>query len=196
MSKPALVFRKLLSSETRLLRDHFLRLDADDRHLRFRGHVGDTVIESYCAGAFSAGSLVLGCFVEGTLCGVAELRPQGGLWDRIAEVAITVERPHQDRGIGTKLLKRVISLARNRSIQALHLFCLIDNARMQHVCHKLGGALKIADGEVEAIIDSPWPTYWTMLDEALLEMPPAIQEFWLADVVAAGTRRAPQPSGV
>lgn len=163
------VFRKLLPWERGTLRGHFLRLEPEDRRLRFFAQVGDGFIESYCEKAFTPGSAVLGCFIDGELRAVGELRQQGSLWNRMGEVAISVEKPYQNCGIGTDMLRRVIGLARNRSIETLHLFCLADNSKMQRVTRKLGGTLKYAEGEIDAMINPPRPTYWSLMEEAIAE---------------------------
>jgi RimJ/RimL family protein N-acetyltransferase len=173
--------RKLLRSERAKVREHFLRLDRDDRHLRFFGHVGDTFIEAYCEKILSTGYVVLGCFIEGELRAVGELRQSGRPWQPVAEIAITVEKPFQNQGIGTELLRRLIGLARNRAIKTLHLFCLLDNVRMQRVAKKLGGSLKYAEGEVEARIDPPWPTYWSLMEEAFADGRAVLHTWWLGD---------------
>jgi GNAT superfamily N-acetyltransferase len=164
-----LVYRKLLPSEKVKVREHFLRLEKEDRRLRFFGQVGDAFIESYCSEILVTDYAVLGCFVDGELRAVGELHSEAHLWNRAAEVAITVERPFQNLGIGTEILRQLIRMARNRSIETLHLFCLLENTKMQKVARKAGGALKFAEGEVAARINPPWPTYWSLMDEALAD---------------------------
>jgi hypothetical protein len=48
--------------------------------------------------------------------------------------------------------------------------CLIDNGRAVRMARRLDGALVFAGGEAEAWIEPPWPTPWTWLEEALLEL--------------------------
>jgi RimJ/RimL family protein N-acetyltransferase len=159
------VIRRLLRSERGRVRDHLLRLDPEDRRLRFLGSVGDSYIETYSKKLFATGDIMLGCFIDG------ELRP-------VAEVAITVERPFQNNGIGTTLLRQLVEFAQNRRIRTLHLFCLLDNHRMQSVARKLGGELSIVDGEVEVDINPSWPTCWSLIDEALAEGQAALHAWW------------------
>ena len=172
------VIRKLLQSERGKVRDHLLRLDPENRRLRLFGRVGDDYIETYSETLFATGDIVLGCFVDGELRAVGELRHQGDLWRPVAEVAITVERPFQNSGIGTALLRQLVEFAQNRSIRTLHLFCLLDNHRMQSVARKLGGELMVVDGEVEADINPPWPTCWSLIDEALAEGQAVLHAWW------------------
>lgn len=169
MPTDSLSIRKLLPSETAAVKAHFLRLDPEDRYLRFFGHTGEAFIDTYCEKVLAAGHAVLGCFIEGELRAVGELCRNGSQRKRSAEVAITVEKPYQNRGIGTELLRRLVRLARNRSVRTLHLFCLLDNVKMQHVARKLGGMLTYKEREVEANINPPWPTYWSLMEEALAD---------------------------
>jgi hypothetical protein len=116
MAAPGIV-RRLRAIERDKVRDHLLRLDAEDRLRRFAGYLSDAQIETYCANLD---------------------------WGRALIVA-----------------------ARNRFIARLHMICLMDNARVQHLARKLDGRLAFEQGEVEARIEPPWPTYWTLLEETL-----------------------------
>lgn len=170
--------RKLDISERAEVRDHLLRLDPEDRRLRFLGSVDDAAIAAYGDTIFTSGVIALGCSVHGVLRAVGELRyrmESGGL---VGEVAITVERDWQNQGIGTEMLRRLIELARNRSIKTLHLYCLGDNTRMQVVVRKLGGELRYVDGTVEADIAQPWPSCWSLLGEALADGQAVLQAWW------------------
>ena len=107
------VYRKLLPSEKAKIREHFLRLDKEDRRLRFFGQVGDAFVESYCSKILVTDYAVLGCFIDGELRAIGELRNEAHLWNRTAEVAITVERAFQNLGIGTAILRQLIGLGQH-----------------------------------------------------------------------------------
>lgn len=160
-----------------MVREHLLRLQPDERRRRFFGCVGDAEIADYADGIFAAGAIVLGCFVGGTLRAIGELHPMERR-GRLAEVAVTVERPFQSRGIGTELLRRIVELAGNRLVGTLHLSCLIDNVPVQRIARHLGGALHQNDGLVEAEINPPWPSYGSLLGEALADGSAAIYRWW------------------
>ena len=93
MSTTPHVIRKLLRSERDKVRDHLLRLDPEDRRLRFFGRVSDLYIETYSGKLFATGDVMLGCFIDGELRAVGELRHQGDLWRPVAEVAIKYRTP-------------------------------------------------------------------------------------------------------
>jgi ribosomal protein S18 acetylase RimI-like enzyme len=177
--------RKLFAFEREKVRNHLLRLDPEDRRLRFFGAVGDSYISSYSETIFSTGAIILGCFENGELRAIGELRRGGTRWGQAAEVAITVERTFQRRGIGTEMLRRLVEIARNRSIRTLHLVCLLDNTRMQKIVRKQGGALCYGNGAAEADISAPWPSYWSLLSEATADGQAALHAWWTESAFAS-----------
>jgi RimJ/RimL family protein N-acetyltransferase len=172
--------RKLRAWERRKVCDHLLRLSPDDRQRRFLGRVSDDFIVTYSDSLFAPDVIVLGCFMRGALCAVGELHQQ--LTVRIAEIAITVEPAFQNCGLGTEILRRLVLMARNRGIKTVQCFCLLDNTRAQKIAHKLGGALQSVNGEMEAEIIQPWPSCWSLLDEAFADGQ-AVLHAWWADPV-------------
>ena len=66
------------SGET--FRDHLLRLDARSRHERFSGGMSDHFLLHYAEHCFGQGDLLYGAFVDGHLCGAAELRSNQAIW--------------------------------------------------------------------------------------------------------------------
>ena len=147
------------------IRDHLLRLGDEDRHLRFGGHATPERVSAHCAGLDLARVVVLGYMVAGEARAIGELRPLPGAWPRAAEVAISVERPFQRQGIGSALLRRLTQAARNRWIWRIHMLCLLDNGRMVRLARRLDSRLSFDQGQIEASIELPWPTGWTLLEE-------------------------------
>jgi hypothetical protein len=94
------VFRKLSAAERGKLRDHLLRLSRPDRVLRFFGALSDAAVAAYCDDIDWDRGYVIGCFIDGTLRGVAELRFDGSTWPTRVEAAVSVETEWQDHGIG------------------------------------------------------------------------------------------------
>jgi RimJ/RimL family protein N-acetyltransferase len=144
--------RRLLASESYLLRDHLQRLDSEARHRRFSHDVSDAFIANYALHASDFGNVTFGYFVEGEVRGVAELRPVALPHQDSAEVAFSVERAFANRGIATQLMGRVIRTARNRGFSHLTLVCLPNNAKMQSIARHYGADLKFEDGSIYADI--------------------------------------------
>lgn len=161
--------RRLLTSETYLLREHLRRLDSDARHRRFGHDVSDDFINRYAARGGDFGNVTFGYFVDGEVRAVAELRPDILMHRDGAEVAFSVERPFVNRGIATQLMGRVIQTARNRGLRHLVLVCMPDNAKMQAIARHYGAELKVEDGSVVADIVPQEPDYQSWFSEILDE---------------------------
>ncbi|MBZ0216380.1 MAG: GNAT family N-acetyltransferase [Fimbriimonadaceae bacterium] len=159
--------RKLRHGEEAKLEAHFLRLDATSRRLRFSGPVADDFIRRYSETAFRLNSVIHCYVVDGAVRAVAELRPIDDHWPQEAEAAFSVEKDYQDSGIGTELMDRVLLTARNRGISTLHMVCLAENQRMQHIARKHEAALYFDRGDVSADLDPAWPSYFSLLRESV-----------------------------
>ena len=160
--------RKLWSTETDKFRDHLLRLDKDNRRLRFGMAVDDTFIKNYADCAGTAQSVIHGYFVHGEMHAAAELRMMGdGRWSQEAEAAFSVEEPYQDAGVGTDLLGRVILAARNRGVHRLYMNCLSENRKMQRIARKYEAELHFDHGEVVGQVKTPGPTPASLWSEAV-----------------------------
>jgi GNAT superfamily N-acetyltransferase len=114
-SEPPGLVRKLWIGEGSDFRDHLLRLDPDSRRFRFGSPVNAYFIDQYASRAIAPDSIVHGMFIDGTLRAVSELRPFGRPFPLDAEAALSVERPWQDRGVGSALLERTILAARKKT---------------------------------------------------------------------------------
>jgi GNAT superfamily N-acetyltransferase len=140
--------RKLWPVEYGLLRDHFLRLDADSRRERFGAAVSDVFVERHVADLARSGGLAYAYMAGGSVRGAAELRRVGDLWRGSGEAAFSVESGWRDHGIGGDLLGRIIRAARNRGMRRIVMNCLLENRRMQHVARKYEAELRFDHGEV------------------------------------------------
>jgi GNAT superfamily N-acetyltransferase len=159
--------RKIWPTETDKFRDHLLRLDKGSRRMRFAHGVSDSFIEDYASRMGDMGSIVYGFFVGGEVHAVAELRKLSDVWGQEAEAAFSVEATHQDQGIGSELMGRVIRAARNRGVQRLYMSCLAENSKMQTIARKHEADLKFEYGEVIGEIVPSEPNYFSIMAEAM-----------------------------
>jgi len=159
--------RKLWPTETNKFRDHLLRLDKENRRMRFAHGVSDAFVEDYAARMSEMGALVYGYFVDGEVRAAAELKKLGIAWGREGEAAFSVEQPWQEQGIGTELMGRVIRAARNRGVQHLCVSCLAENAKMRTIAGKHEAELRFEYGEVIGEIVPEGPNYFSLLAEAV-----------------------------
>ena len=174
------VYRKLLPTEGPSFLDHLGRLSPDDRIARFSGGVTPAALAEHVRRFDWRIGWLIGCFENGHLRGVAELRwLDPGLGWR-AELAVTVEEAWQDQGVGTELLRLSLIHARNRGLKSLYMICLTDNRRMQAIARKFEGELSFAPGQVEADIAVPFPTQFSLLAEALGDSVAFAHQWWAA----------------
>lgn len=161
--------RKLWPWELGLLGDHLLRLDPEDRIMRFGGPVSDWFIESHSERIDAAGTIVLGCFIDGVLRGAAELIHLPGEHPPAAELGLSVERPFQDRGIGRRLFDGALTVARNRLVGVVHVVFLPENAKMRHLLASSGATIEAYPASGEASIALAWPGPASLLEEVTTE---------------------------
>lgn len=171
------LIRRLWPSDLPAVEAHFLRLDMATRHDRFMHGMGDEALLAYARRAVRTEGLMFGCFVEGTLRGVAELRPTalaparaGDLGSRLgqeAEAAFALERPYRRLGLGTQLFGRLARAARNRAVRRLTVRCLSENRAMQALARTLGSELVLAGYESGGELRLSDPTPLSLWQEGL-----------------------------
>jgi len=161
--------RKLFPTEADQLRAHLKRLDEDARRWRFGHPASDETIDRMVDDIDWLNSLHLGYFVDGVLRGSAQLAWTPWHWRDGAEFAIALEAPYQDHGVGTELLRRAMTAARNRGIGRLYLVCQHGNRRMLSIALKFGAKLAGEGGEVEGTVPLPGANHASLLDETLDE---------------------------
>lgn len=141
------IIRRLTVLDEAAARAHLQRLSPADRRLRFGGSVSDVFLETYARSLFEQGHLTLGYEVGDAIHGLGELvaMPAG---HADAEIALSVEATARNRGVGTALLRRLLLMARNRSVATVRILCLRDNSAMQALARKVDADLHYDSGEV------------------------------------------------
>lgn len=161
----AAVIRCLWPFEFDQFQQHLQRLDGVSRIDRFGRGVSDEWLIGYSAETDWLRGAVLGCWVEGRLRGVAELRRCGPGWSPAAEAAVSIEAPFQNKRLGSVLAGRVGLIARNRGIRRLEITTLAMNVRMLRILSKLGAKLRRISDQIEAEIALAPPHGLTLAEE-------------------------------
>lgn len=164
-----IVVHRLHHSDQGEICDHFQRLDAQSRRLRFCGAVSDAGITKYADNIFCHDSIVSGVEIDGKLRGVVELRGAFQSWSPTAEAAFSVETEWQNMGIGDALFGYMFALAQNRAVKTIQMMCLKENNTMCHLAAKHHALLRYDHGEVEAVLHPYWPTPASMAKEIMGE---------------------------
>jgi RimJ/RimL family protein N-acetyltransferase len=151
------LFRQLRPSELPRFRDHLLRLDPVSRRDRFNGAIDDDFIVAYANRCFAQGTTVI-VYVEGErVIGAAELHERADLARPTGEIAFSVEREWQRRGIGTALFERLIAAARGLGYEMLRITTHPQNAAARAIARKFGAHLHFEDGDTVGLITLPPP---------------------------------------
>jgi len=161
------VFRRIAAVEQNKVYDHLLRLDKEDRLLRFGNPATDQRIRAYCDALDWQYGLVIGYVVDGEIRAIGEFKPFDKIWFDAAEIALSVERPWQDRGIGGELLRKLIIIARNRMIRSVYLLCLPQNTKLLRLVRKIDAELIVHMDQIEAQLKLAWPDQTTITSELL-----------------------------
>lgn len=144
--------RQLRPSDIPRFRDHLLRLDPESRSDRFNGMADDRFISSYVYRSFAAGTTVIG-YVEGDrVLGAAELHESPDDSQPTAEIAFSVERHLQHRGLGGKLFERLIEQARGFGYTRLVVTTHPHNAAMRALARRYNAELIFEHGETVGTI--------------------------------------------
>lgn len=168
-SKPHGVIRRLRPSELALFREHLLRLDRASRRDRFNGATSDTFLRDYAARSFLQGATVVGYVEEGRVLGAAELHERPELDPPTGEIAFSVEREMQHRGLGSELFRRLVAHARALGYTRLQVTTHPHNEAMRALARKFNARLSFEEGETVGLIElEPGPLSDSDLSARLL----------------------------
>ena len=159
-------------------RDHVLRLDARSRHERFGGGMSDDFLVRYAEHCFGQGDLLYGAFIDGHLCGAAELRSGQAIWSEQApfgrhiraEAAFSVENEFRRRGIGEKLFRRIQQAATNHGVETIEIICLPDNIEMRMLAQKFKTHFTFEENALTGRLRARRPTPFSLMQEASGDM--------------------------
>lgn len=151
------VVRQLRPSEEARFRDHLLRLDRYSRNDRFNGATSDAFVESYAERCFQTGATVIGYVDGGKVLGAAELHERTDFDPPTAEIAFSVEKELQHRGLGSLLFERVIAHAYALGYTRLYVTTHADNAAMKALARKFNARLTFERGETMGMIELAEP---------------------------------------
>lgn len=128
---------------------HLLRLQDEDRRLRFGRHMRDDMLREYVEGINFERDRVFGVQdADLNLIGFAHLALDPTT--RIAELGVSVDPVARGKGYGFALLERVVLHASNHGYRVLFMYCLAENGIMMHLARKAGLTVVVEAGEADA----------------------------------------------
>lgn len=169
--RASVMVRELAAHHRPRLRAHLLKLEVEDRVLRFGQAVADSVIEAYVDNIDFDHDKVFGVFNDQLeLIGAAHLAylretTQG----KIAEFGVSVATEARGRGIGSAMFERAAMHGRNNGVRTLYMHCLSRNRAMMHIARKSGMKVHLEHGEADAYLELPPANTASHLAEAIEE---------------------------
>lgn len=148
----------------RRYRTHLLSLDPGSRYLRFGHHIDDNGINQLCDKfEENYGSHRVFAIENDDLevIGAGHI----SLVDRPVELAFSVLKPYQGRGMGSSLMSRVVEWCQNRGIKTGCMVCLKHNSAVKKLAQR-HGILIAEGGETLADINIPTLTPVSLFHEA------------------------------
>lgn len=128
---------------------HLLRLEDEDRRLRFGRHMRDDMVREYVDGINFERDRVFGVQdADLNLIGFAHLALDPAT--RVAELGLSVDPAARGKGYGFALLERVVLHATNLGYRVLFMYCLAENGIMMHLARKAGLTVVVEAGEADA----------------------------------------------
>jgi len=168
----AVPVRALHAGHREKVLDHFLKLNDEDRRMRFGTHTPDEVLKRYVEGINFSKDTVLGVFdTQLNIVGIAHLAylPAIKGHSTAAEFGVSVLPEGRAQGLGTALLGRAAIHSRNTHIDTLFVHCLANNRAMMHLAQKAGMQVEYAYGDADAYLKLSPANPGTIVEEAANE---------------------------
>ena len=147
------IIRVLTPADRQVFTDHLLRLDAASRRDRFNGVTDDRFVTTYAARCFSGKTVVFAYLEQGTVHAAAELHYLEGEPKGEGEIAFSVEKDFQHKGIGSLLFGHLVALARHLGYTRLSVTTHSGNEAMKALARKFNAKLSFQHFETVGVID-------------------------------------------
>ena len=163
---------------------HLKNLGEEDRYTRFGYAAGTAAIDAMILNMLyhSDQHHLFTYYADNHIVGFGHLAREGTDW----ELAVSVERQYQGRGIANELMDHMISWGKTHGVEVLYMHCITENQKIQHLARKHGlKAWERAGHELTARVQLPDPTVLdytaSFINEqrALVEDIAKLQQAWV-----------------
>ncbi len=147
------IARLLIPAELGLYRDHLLRLNAEDRRLRFNISLDDATIAAIVMRISPWDTRIIAQF-DCRLAVIAAV--QITIVDGpAAELALAVDKAERKQGLAMALMRRALLWSRNRNIPLASMHFLAENQPVRRIAGRVGMTVRTLQGESEACRNLP-----------------------------------------
>lgn len=136
---------------------HLKNLSDEDRYTRFGYAASTQAIDQMILNIVynQADHHIFTYYTDSKIVGFGHLARQESDW----ELAVSVDREYQGRGIADELMSHMISWGKTHGVEIVYMHCITENQKIQHLARKHG--LKTWDRsghELTARVQLPEPT--------------------------------------
>lgn len=157
---------KLPKHEFHRYKTHLLALDEESRYMRFGFHIKNETISELCAKWETDSNNHKVFAIENDNLEVVAIA-HVSLEDEKPELAFSVLKEYQHRGMGDALMKRAIEYCQNKGIKHGYMVCLGSNDKIKRLARKNDVLVTTADGDSHGEIEIPGPTPVSVWKEAV-----------------------------
>lgn len=154
--------RKLTVLDKDNIIHNLVKLQGEDRRLRFGATCNDEYISNYVTKSFEQDSQWFGVdHIDGHLVATCHVAVHNGE----GELGCCVDEYYRGDGLAQKMFDRAVTWLRVRGITHVFMHCLTENGPMKHIARKNDMVLVSEYGETEAAVDVQPATPSTYLEE-------------------------------
>ena len=146
---PSGVIRLLRPSEVGAYKAHLLRMQSNDRRLRFAHAASDSLIDAYVSRIDWSRCFVLGYFARGVLRAALQVAwPGPGGHSNSPELAVEVEDGYRGIGVASTLMAQALKRARARGFGQVEFIAMAQNTAMLRLAQRYGARFVRSGTEV------------------------------------------------
>ena len=155
--------RKLSLLDRQRIINNLVRLQGEDRRLRFGMICTDDYINDYVTKSFEQESQWFGIdHIDGHLVATCHVSVHEGE----GELGCSVEEEYRGEGAAQLMFDRAVTWLRVRGITNVFMHCLSENGAMKHIARKNNMVLVSEHGETDAQVQVEPATISTYMEEA------------------------------
>jgi GNAT superfamily N-acetyltransferase len=154
--------RKLNKINKEKLIEHMLKLQGEDRRLRFGAAVNDDFIKAYIESSFKKDSQWFGIEVDSQIVAACH----ASIYDGQAELGCSVNEEYRGNKLAQLMFDRAVTWLRTKGISTVFMHCLTENAAMRHIATKNAMTVVSDSGETDAVVTIDPPTLLTPMADA------------------------------
>ena len=167
--KSSIFLKRVTVFEKAVYARHLLRLNDDDRYLRFGRHVKNKLILDFVNETNYSKVCVIGAFDEdleivGAVHIVTSKDKEG---KNFAEIALSVDKEYRSQGLAQKLSARALSWRQMRYIKGIEVQWLSHNNPVAHLVKYFGGEVQTEEEESTAVFSFEKPEFIQIVKEKL-----------------------------